>query len=749
MVALADRKRVTTELKSWLDDVASYESTFKPWQTRTERIIDRYRGPKVGDTGAKPTQFNILWSNVQTLVPATFSKLPQPVVSRRFRDNDPVGRVASLIVERALEYEIEHYPFYRKTLKAAVFDRFIGGRGTCWIRYEPHTSPQDQITEGVEEVEEKIDYECTPVDYVHWRDFGHTVARTWEEVPRVWRKVYMRKQAIIDRFGEEVASAVPMDATPEDLKRQDGYKPEPNTECACIYEGWDKDSGLAVWFNKGVKDFLDVKEDPLELEQFFPCPPPLYATTTNESLVPVPDFALYQDQANELDTLAQRIDGLITALKISGVYDASVPSLARLFTEGGNNDLLPVKNWMAFSEKNGLKGAIDVVDLDPIARALKESYIAFAQVINFIYQITGIADIVRGQSDPNETLGAQEIKKNFVGLRLGDMKQSVALYATEILQIMAEIICTHYQPETLVQMSAADQLSPQDQVHIPAALEMLKNEPLRNFRIEVAADSLVQIDEQKEKENRAEFLMAVGGFMSKLIEAMAAIPANVAAILVPMFMELLKFGVIGFKVGKGVEGAIDEAADKLKALAQQPPPPPAPDPTIAVEEMKIKAQREREQESLMADKEKHSLQLQADRDKHAQTLQADRENTQVKVNADREVRMHQIQTDAVSNELANRRKTAVDQKKIDGDRETKNAEIGAKAATEQQAQAQAQQAQSKDQETNEALTNAMGEFAQAMKQFAEAQEELAAAMTAPKRVVRGPDGKASGLEVVR
>jgi hypothetical protein len=52
---------------------------------------------------------------------------------------------------------------------------------------------------------------------------------------------------------------------------------------------------------------------------------------------------------------AERIHGLVKALKVMGAYDASVPALARLFTEAENGTLIPVKNWAAFAEKNGLQ----------------------------------------------------------------------------------------------------------------------------------------------------------------------------------------------------------------------------------------------------------------------------------------------------------------------------------------------------------------------------------------------------------
>ena len=362
--------------------ITQYEREFSKWEKRTEKIIKRYRDDGRTASNGTSVRFNILWSNVQTLVPATFSRLPQPDVSRRFRDTDPVGRVAALILERGLEYEVQHYPDYGASMRQCVYDRFLGGRGTAWSRYEPHFKAMEtgaaqdgeQITEDVEieeddDAPEQLDYECAPVDYVNYKDFGHSVARTWEEVTKVWRVVYMYEDAVAERFGEELAKRIPYDASPDRKDKVNGGDQTPKQ--AKIYEIWCKETRSAIWLSKSLNKILDERDDPLGLAEFFPCPKPLYATITNETLVPIPDFVLYQDQADELDTLSSRIDGLIKALQVKGCYDASIPELARLFSEGGNTDLIPINNMAAFVEKNGLKGAIDLVDLDPIAQELK------------------------------------------------------------------------------------------------------------------------------------------------------------------------------------------------------------------------------------------------------------------------------------------------------------------------------------------------------------------------------------------
>lgn len=618
--------------------IAEYDRCFDKWKKRAKKIVKRYRDDeRSANDGGSSAQFNILWSNVQTLVPATFARLPQPDVSRRFRDNDPVGRVAALILERGLEYEVGNYSDYGASMRQSVHDRFLGGRGTAWVRYEPHFRaakemlPDDgvEVSEDVDEPQEELDYECSPVDYVHWEDFGHSVARTWEEVTRVWRIVYMNEDAVKERFGEEMAAKIPYDSSPDKKDRALAGNRTPKQ--AKIYELWDKEEKTATWLSKSLNEVIDERDDPLGLADFWPCPKPLYATITNETLVPVPDFTLYQDQANELNVLAERIDGLIKALQVKGVYDASVPELARLFTEAGNTDLIPVKNFAAFAEKNGLKGALDLVDISIFASALKEAYLAMSQVKEYIYEITGISDIVRGQTDANETLGAQQIKQNFVGLRLKDMQSGVAKFAGELLCIKAQIMCAKYSPQTLAKIAAVEQLSDADKPYIQAALTLLIGparmadpeadegpNPTRQFRIDVEADSLVQMDEAQDKQDRLEFLKATGAFIKEAFPIIQESPEAA-----PLLVAMLKFGVTAFKVGRTIEGDFDQALDQLKQSAMQPKPP-KPDPEMA----KVQADQAAEQARIQADTQIEQQRMQAEQAKQAAEAQREAQRVQ-------------------------------------------------------------------------------------------------------------------------
>ena len=711
---------VSPEVDKYLRVIGAYDNEFAKWTARTKKIIKRYRDDTRGQTGNESAKFNILWSNVQTLIPAVYAKLPKADITRRFGDNDQIGRVASQILERAIDFEIEHYPDFRATMKYAVEDRFLGGRGTAWVRYEPHVRPQGieddglQVTEDVEagelsEVPEEIEYERAPVDYVHWRDFGHSQARTWEEVSQVWRWVYMSKEALVERFGEEMARKIPLDQGPEPLNAYNESKRSYNRAKIC--ELWDKETLKVYWFCKGMPQIIDERDDPLGLEGFFPCPKPLYATTTSDTLVPVPDFILYQDQAMELDILSDRIDGLVKALRVRGVYDASQPALQRLLTEGDNNALIPVDKWMAFSEKGGLKGSIDLLPLDQIAQTLLNCYQARADIKGQIYEITGISDIIRGQSAASETATAQQIKGQYAGLRLRSMQEDVALFASELIRLKAQVMCAKFQPQTVLSYAAAQQMAPVDQQMIPQALQLMQDRPLRNFRVEIAADSLVQIDENQMKQDRLQFIQAFGGFLQQALPVGQASPQ-----LVPVMMELMKFGTQAFKASRPIEGQIDVAMEQLKAQAEQPKPNPEAEAASA----QMQAEQQRAQAEMQMEQQKAQLELQLKAQELAQKEQLER--FKAELDAATKIMVARISANPGMD------LPMLEQQQAVTDRVAQD--VG------QSVQATMQQLVGLYQSLMDTQTQNMAGIRAALAQLA-----------APKRIVRGPDGRAAGVEV--
>jgi len=738
-------ERVSQELEKYLRAVGTYENEFAKWQARVKKLVKRYRDDTRGSGGNETAKFNILWSNVQTLIPAVYAKLPKADVQRRFGDNDPVGRVASRLIERAVDFEIEHYPDFRSTMKYDVEDRFLGGRGTSWVRYEPHVAPigvEDDglsITSDIEAGEgappplEQVEYERAPVDYVHWKDFGHSQGRTWEEVGQVWRWVYMTREAIVERFGEEMARTIPTDQGPETLNAYRDSKRQYNLAKIC--ELWDKETLKVYWFCKGMPHFIDVRDDPLGVEGFFPCPKPLYATTTSDNLVPVPDFVLYQDQAMELDILSDRIDGLVKALRVRGVYDASQPALQRLMTEGDNNALIPVDKWAAFGEKGGLKGSIDLLPLDTIAQALLQCYQARADIKGQIYEITGIADIIRGQSAASETATAQQIKGQYAGLRLRSMQEDVALYATEVIRLKAQVMCLHYQPQTILAYAAAEQMSDADKALIPQALQLIRDKPLRNFRIDIAADSLVQIDEAQEKQDRMQFLQAFGGFLQQALPVGQASPE-----LIPVMMDLLKYGVQAFKAARPLEGSIDAAVEQLKMAAQQPRENPEAQRAQMVaqaEQAKAQMMMQVEQAKLQQASQVEAMKAQNDQQLESLKQQFEAQLAQQKIAAEQQMAKYKADLDAAT--------------KIMVARISANPGLDIPALEQQQAVTE-RVMQDMGGEVRQAMQNLValyGQMASSNDENMKGVRSALSTLTAPKRIIRGPDGRAVGVEAVQ
>ena len=703
-------------LEKWLNTIGAYDTEFKKWEARSNKIVKRYRDDNRISSTNDSVRFNILWSNIQALTPAVYSKLPTADVRRRFGDNDQVGRVASQLLERAIDFEIEHYPDFRSMMTNVVRDRFLGGRGTAWVRYEPHIKQQSvpddglQITEDAddEEVPEEIEYECAPSDYVHWKDFGHSIARTWEEVTCVWRWVYMTKESMAERFGEKEAKKIPLDCGAKTLNSYNQTSKEYNRAKIC--ELWDKESGKVYWFSKNSRNIIDERDDPLGLEGFFPCSIPLYSTLTSDSLIPIPDYVLYQDQATELDIIADRIDGLIKALRVRGVYDASQPALQRLLTEGDNNTLIPVDKWMAFSEKGGLQGSIQLLPIEVIAQTLINLYEAHKNVTGQIYEITGISDIIRGQTSASETATAQQIKGQYAGLRLRSLQEEVALFASSIIKLKAQIMCKHFQPETILNYAAASQMSDADKQLIPQALQLLEN-PLYNFRIDIEADSLVQIDENQNKQDRIEFITAFGGFITQAMPVVQSVPE-----LAPMIIEIMKFGVGGFKQAKSIEGTINSAMEQLKANQQQPKEP-QPDP----EQMKLQAHTQIEQAKMQLEQAK---------------LQTDIQIEQMKA--------EMSTTESTNVEAYNRWKD-----ELESATKVLIARIGANPGMDLPL-IEAQQAASEriTLELGDHVTQAMNRMADMQGQTLQSIGGVMQALTRPKRIIRGVDGRAAGVETL-
>ena len=749
----------------WHDQIETAIKIFDKWEKRGLKVVKRYRDER--DAIEMPRmKFNILWSNIQVLFPALYGRQAKPEVSRRYMDQDPVGRLASTMLERVMEYETTQFGDFDSAMSGAVQDRLLPGRGTAWIRYEPvivNDRPEvegemerdeSQVYNTVEDPTERIDAAHSPIDYVYWSDFLHSPARTWDEVWWVARAVYMTKDEGVERFGD-VFKNVGLTSSNVDM---DGKNPltakMTYDKKAMVYEIWNKRTAKVCWIAKGYPQALDERDDPLELEEFFPCPKPLMATITTGTMIPVPDYCEYEDQAQELDNLTQRIYLLTKACKAVGVFNAEFKELSRMFSEGIDNKLFPVTGWAAMSEKGGLKGAIDMMDTSQIIVTLRELYAAREQVKQSIYEIMGISDILRGSSKAQETLGAQQLKANFGSLRLKSSQGDVARFATDIFKLKAQVICKFYPPELIVQMSGVmNTPDGQDPQMLQAALQMLSDSTIRDFHIAVEADSLAQIDEQAEKQGAQEAIQAIGLFLREAIPMISQAPETL-----PMASEMLLFLVRRFRAGRGLESAVERAMKALQDKADQAKQQPAgPPPEMLqmqaeqqAEQMRMQAQAQSEQMKMQADAQLAQAQAQLDMQMQQAKAQADMQLAQMKADFEAAKQNNELQIKA--REMAGKEEYERWKAELDAATKIMVARIGSNPGVDLPV-VEAAAAQ---------ITNELGgTIVQAMDKITalhdnmanlhgESMQNIGAAMqrlTAPKKVIRGADGLVIGVEI--
>lgn len=323
---------------------------------------------------------------------------------------------------------------------------------------------------GVEPTREVV-YEEALLTYVYWEDYREGPARTRREVPWERYKAYMTRDQLVARFGKK-GKRVNLDFTPKAGSQQNPDKastPPDIFKKAIVHEYWDKTKGEVVWLAPGTPGLiLDRVDDPLGLPAFFPGPDPLLATTTTDKRIPVPDYVEYEDQAHELDTLTARIDMLTRALKLSGVYPGSLKqALQQLIDEGTENKLIPVEDWQAWMDKGGLQNFIQWMPIKEVAETLIQLYAAREKTKELLYEITGIGDIMRGQTSPNETLGAQQLKANFSTRRIQPQQRAVARLARDAIRLIAGVIAEHFDPKTISMITGYPQLAPVPEIGPP------------------------------------------------------------------------------------------------------------------------------------------------------------------------------------------------------------------------------------------------------------------------------------------
>lgn len=596
----------------WNDELSvAYKTLKEKFHEKSTKVVQKFLD-EADDAAADGQRLNLFHANVVTLRSMLYGQQPLVEVDRRFQDqNDDVGRVASEIFQRVLNNDIElTTDSFQDSLRNALDDFLIPGLGCCRARYDAKFDAEEKLTS------ENVDFE-----YVHWKDVLWSPARTWKEVRWVSFRTYLSEDRAETRFGKEIAAALDYKSQKVDAEEKEA---DPQ-KAAEIWEIWCKETKKVYWFSFGYKKLVDTKPDPLKLSNFLPMPQPMMANVTTTKLMPKADYLFAQDLYSEIDELETRISKLTKACKAVGAYDKNADGVQRLMNEACENQLIPVDNWAAFAEKGGMKGVIDWLPIEAVAAVINILTQKLSEKINLLYQVTGMSDILRGSTDPRETKGAQELKSKYASVRIQAMQDMFAEFASDLQRIKAEIISRHYDKATIAKQ--ANVASMNDQELVGPALELIKNPEDVLWRVQVRPESVAMIDYAQLKQERTEYINTLALFMQS-----AAPLAELDQSVTPTLLELLKWGLAGFKGSNQIEGVLDRAiAQAMQAVAQKASQPPPPDPKLEAEKMKLQGQMQKMQMDAQMDMQRLQAEMKMEQQKFQMEMAQDQQKHQLEI----------------------------------------------------------------------------------------------------------------------
>jgi hypothetical protein len=442
-VPAAERK----SSKRWLQLITDADKDFaRDFDERSTGIEKAYADMERLNNAVRDRQFALFWANVQVLGPSIYSRTPVPVVQMRFKRKNPTGRAAAEMLEACAVTAFEQGKI-NGTMKLIRDDLTTTARGVAWVRYESDGKKGDRV--------------C--FDWLHRKDFRHEMARAWKEVGWVARAGYLTKPQLRKRFkvAKEDLGDISFQVRKED---KDGDLSMKRT--AKVWEIWHKEENKTVWVTEGFDKVLEEGEPPLNLEDFFPCPEPAFGTTQRGTLKPISDFMFYKDQIEEVNQLTARIHSLSESLRLKGFYASGQGEIGDAVEKAiasveDRIVLIPIKNW-ALTGSGSAKDAILWLPIREVAETITALVALRKQVIDDVYQITGISDIMRGSTEASETLGAQQLKSQYGSVRVRDRQEELVRVALELTRISCEIMAEEFSKDSLVKMSQMDDLLRKD-----------------------------------------------------------------------------------------------------------------------------------------------------------------------------------------------------------------------------------------------------------------------------------------------
>lgn len=570
--------------QKWLERIRMSEKREDKWMKDAEKAESIYLAGQCDSDNRQEPEFNILHSNVETIVPSIYNSTGRPDIRPRHNVKDDLAKLVSDVFERAINAMVDDSRMDAE-IEASAQDVFVAGRGIVRVKFDADVTEQPVMTmdpfsgqpmPAMDEMGQPITQpvvtnERVEYENVSWRDFRMGPAKRWKEVSWVAFRHCIDQEALEKIEDPALAE---LQADPETA-----VKPEDDVT---VWEIWCKDTGRVYFIVADNHKVLSIKDDPLQLPGFFPCAAPVQPITPTGKLVPVCPYRIYETLADELDTVTARIRGLTGILEAKGIFAGNQETLDDL-AKAGDGELTAAADLENLLAMGGLEKAVMWWPIDRIIQVVRELTAQREQTKQAIYEITGISDIIRGQGAASETATAQQIKTQWGSLRIKKMQRLIERQVRELFVLTTELISLHFSPETLQKLSG---------VQIPPEAMQLLQKPLDHYRIDVESDSTVRADLARGREEMGQFLQGTGQYFA----AMAPI-AQQAPQAMEHIAEIYGSFARQFNLGKQAEDALERLVLMAKEMSQNPPPNPEAeamkaDMQMRQQEMQMAAQRE-------------------------------------------------------------------------------------------------------------------------------------------------------------
>ena len=557
-------------------------------------------------------KLNCWWYSVNMLLPAYYSSTPKCETRLRKRAGSQIIELGSVVLERNVQYSMdEDFDFDIVGYNAAQ-QFLLTGRAVLWGRYEPSFKEEetqfnllkgkkagsytdsegkpykvgkndklheDETGISLSKTIQVKDDEKAILDTLHYDDYVTSDGRNESEIEWRGRRAFLSEEEIAEMFGQDVADSMSYDCYPESIRRDAIKNRDMYDGKAELWEIHCEESGKIYWIQrKGDKSILEQGDPEIQYEGFYPCSV-INSTTDPDSTIPVSDYTHCRDQIIEVERLTTRIHAITQAIRTNTLYDATMGAQVEQIMMG-DLKVIPVTNWPSYKSRGGLAASMEAQKIDQYIQALQILTDARRTAQDQLNESLKISDLLRGASEPTKTATANRLENSWSSLGLIVRQNQFAEFIGKGVSKLGSIIAQQFSDERILDVADADELlmplmptpdpqNPQDPQMVlmgmrQSLLQAIRDNSERQYRIEIATDSMVALDEKQERSDGVDLMQSAGSFFQQMTGLIEQYP-----LLAPFSMELFRQVVRRYKGGGEVDGLFEKALSDIGQLAQQ------------------------------------------------------------------------------------------------------------------------------------------------------------------------------------